>query len=924
MALSSGARLGPYEIIAPLGQGGMGEVYRARDTKLGRDVALKILPHAFAFDADRIARFKREAQVLASLNHPNIAAIHGLEESDGVQALILEFVDGPTLADLIAHQVAAESERPVQPTAVGQERAATSSASRSLRNADALSIARQIAEALEAAHEKGVIHRDLKPANVKIRPDGTVKVLDFGLAKMIEAGEASGAGQTVQSDSISASPTITTPAMTGLGVILGTAAYMSPEQAAGKPLDKRTDIWSFGVVLWEMLAGQRLFGTGETVSHTLADVLRAEISVANLSATTPVPVRDLLRRCLDRNVKTRLRDIGEARVVIAQCLANPSGVGQGVAEAASRSKPMRNLVAWAVAGLALAAAATVAFVHFGERPAQKPVVRFQVVPPEKLNVDHARLSPDGRSLAILAGGRLWIRPLDSLELKNLGGTEGASLPFWSPDSAFLGFFAQGKLKKISVAGGPPQTLCDAPAARGGTWNQEGVIVFAPGASGALQRVSAAGGVPAPVTKTTGSHRYPEFLPDGRHFLYLAREGPETRGVTLGSLDGMAPVRLVAEDSSARYVSPETSASGGSSHGYLLFVRQVTLMAQPFNLDRLQTSGEIFPVADQVGSVAGAGLGQFATSENGVLAYWSSAGFGREFVWVDRTGQQIGQAFPAGDWPDFRLSRDDKRVVFSQVESANQDIWVRDIARGVRARLSFDSAQDNLPIWSPDGLRVLWPSNRQGGSYNLFIKSATGASQEELFLKMGTPTGWANDWSRDGRHILYQIPGSNTGQDLWIAQGDGKTSADEKPTPYLQGPFDEQNGVFSSDSRWIAYVSNESGIDEVYVRPFPLSGGQWQVSSGGGTAPRWRQDGSELFYIASDHNLMAATVRAVGASFETGAPSRLFSIPIVSGIVVRDEYAVSADGKRFLVSRPPGNAAAAPITVVVNWLTGLKR
>jgi serine/threonine protein kinase/Tol biopolymer transport system component len=934
MGLSSGTRLGPYEITVPLGQGGMGEVYRAHDTKLGRDVAVKILPQAFAFDADRLARFRREAQVLASLNHPNIAAIHGLEESDGVQALILEFVDGPTLADLIGRQAAAESGRSSQARVASQERPATEHSDavpHGLGSANALSIARQIAEALEAAHEQGVIHRDLKPANIKVRPDGTVKVLDFGLAKIIEAGEAGKAGGTGQAGvahAITASPTLTTPAMTGLGVILGTAAYMSPEQAAGKPLDKRTDIWSFGVVLWEMLTGQRLFGTAETVSHTLADVLRAEIGFANLPATTPTPVRDLLRRCLDRDVKTRLRDIGEARIVIAQCLANPSGVFQDTTQAPPRPKLARQWAAWAVAGVALAAAAGLALVHFREQPAQRPVVRFQVLPPEKLNVDLARLSPDGRSLVILAGGRLWIRSLDSLELKSLTGTDGASSPFWSPDSASLGFFAQGKLKKISVDGGPPQTLCDAPAARGGTWNRDGVIVFAPGATGALQRVSAAGGVTVPLTKTTGSHRYPEFLPDGRHFLYLAREGPETRGVTLGSLDGMAPVRLVAEDSSATYVSSETSADlsawRGSSQGYILFVRQATLMAQPFDLDRLQTAGEMFPVAEHVGEVAGVGFGQFTTSENGVLAYWSSGELGREFVWMDRTGQQIGQAFPAGDWPDFRLSRDEKRIVFSQLESGNQDIWVRDLARGVRTRLSFDPAQDNLPIWSADGLRALWPSNRQGGSYNLFIKSATGAGQEELFLKLGTPTGWATDWSKDGRHIIYQIPGSNTGQDLWIAQGDGTASADEKPSPYLQGPFDEQNGAFSPDSRWIAYVSNESGLDEVYVQPFPLSGGRWQVSTGGGIEPRWRHDGSELFYVASDHSLMAASVRAIGADFETGVPTRLFPIPSLSGIVVRDEYAVSGDGKRFLVSRRPGNAAADPITVVVNWRARLRR
>jgi eukaryotic-like serine/threonine-protein kinase len=892
MAIEPGARLGPYEVVSSIGEGGMGEVFRARDTKLGRDVALKTLPVAFAHDADRLARFKREATVLASLNHPNIAAIYGFEESTSGPALVLELVEGPTLADLLV--------------------------AGPLPSAQAFAIARQIADALEGAHEHGIIHRDLKPANVKVRPDGTVKVLDFGLAKAMEPGSSAHAD-------LLTSPTITSPAMTGMGVILGTAAYMSPEQAAGQALDKRADIWAFGVVLWEMLTGRRLFDGGETVSHVLADVLRADIPHATLPPTTPPPIRELLRRCLQRDVKARLRDIGEARIVIGECLANPSGAHMVAPTVRRGSSPAIQWAAVGVAAIALAAAATIAFIHFRERAPQERTMRFQISPPDATNADVVQFSPDGHSLALVAGGRLWIRALDSLTGRSLPGTDGASFPFWSPDGAYLAFFAQGKLKKIAVGGGPAQTLCDASAGRGGTWSQDGVIVFAPGSSGALHRLSAAGGTSTPITKTSGSHRYPHFLPDGRHFLYLAREGPETRGVSLGSLDGAPPVRLFPDDSDAIYAASPNGGSSAAVPGYILFVRQTTLMVVGFDPVSLTTRGEPFPLAEQVGTMAGTGFGQFSASTNGALAYANVTQGRREFIWTDRTGKQVGQRIQAGDWPDFRLSRDDQRIVFSTFEAGNQDIWIRDLARGIRARLSFDAAQDNLPIWSPDGLRVLWPSNRGSGSYNLYIKSANGDGQETVLLKLGTPTGWATDWSRDGRFILYQIPAAMTGQDLWIApRGDGQKDVDEKPYPYLQGQFDEQNGAFSPDGRWVAYSSNESGVDEVYVQSFPASGGRWQVSTGGGITPRWKGDGSELFYIAADRNLMAVPVRAAGASFEPGTPSRLFTVPPIQGIVNRDEYAISADGTRVLLSVPAGDTAASLVTVVLNWQHAIQK
>ena len=891
MSLPPGTRLGLYEIVSSLGAGGMGEVFRARDTRLGREVALKTLPSAFAHDADRLARFKREATVLASLNHPNIAAIYGFEEAASGPALVLELVEGPTLADHVA----------IGPMPVAQ----------------ALAIARQIADALEAAHEHGIVHRDLKPANVKVRTDGTVKVLDFGLAKAMEQGSG------VHAD-LQMSPTITSPAMTGMGVILGTAAYMSPEQAAGKSLDKRVDIWSFGVVLWEMLTGRPLFSGGETVSHVLADVLRADIPHSKLPAETPAPIRELLRRCLERDVKARLRDIGEARIVISEYLANPSATATPVSAPPRRRSGVIGAVAVGIAAVSLAAAATMAFVHFRERPADERTLRFQIASPDNLNADLIELSPDGRSLALLAGGRLWIRPLDSFTAKSLPGTEGASFPFWSPDSASLAFFSQGKLKKIAVSGGPPQTLCDASAGRGGTWNQEGVIVFSPGATGSLYRVSAAGGVPTQISKTTGSHRYPHFLPDGRHFLYLAREGPNTRGIVLGSLDGTPPVRLAADDSNAVYAPRASTVSGAGPPGYILFVRQSTLMVLPFDPDSLAVRGDAVPLIEQVGALAGAGFGLFTASSTGALAYGSVSQSRPEFVWRDRTGKPVAPAFPAGDWPDFRLSRDEQHIVFSQFESGNQDIWIRDLTRGIRSRLSFDAAQDNLPIWSYDGLRVLWPSNRNGGSYNLYVKAATGEGQETLLLKLGTPTGWATDWSKDGRFIMYQIPSATTGQDLWIARGDGKTDGDVKPFPYLQGQFDEQNGAFSPDGRWVAYNSNESGIDEVYIQPFPASGGRWQISSGGGITPRWKGDGTELFFIAADRNLMGVPIRTSGASLEPGTPSRLFVIPSIQGLVNRDEYVVNAAGTRILTSAQTSDASASLVSVIVNWQRTIAR
>ena len=861
MSLTAGTKLGPYQILAPLGAGGMGEVYRARDTNLDRDVAIKVLPTALAQDPERLARFEREAKVLAALNHPNIAQIYGVEQG----ALVMELVEGENLSGPV----------PL---------------------ATALDYARQIADALEAAHEKGIVHRDLKPANIKVTPQGVVKVLDFGLAAVMQ--------NTVLPDSnATQSPTLTLAA-TQMGVLLGTAAYMSPEQARGKPVDKRADIWAFGVVLYEMVTGRQLFH-GDDITATLAAVVLKE---PDLEAVPP-RIRRVLRRCLEKDPKKRLRDISGVDLLLDEEITP--------APAAPAPSGSRLLLATAAAAVLFAAAAGVlAFVYFGGTRTEPHAIRFQLFPPEKAAPQEYKLSPDGRFLAFTSQGRLWVRPLDALEAHPLPGAEGVRLPFWSPDGAFLGFFSDGKLKKISINGGPAQTLCDAPNGVGGTWSREGVILFQPGAAtGApLMRVSSAGGVPVAVTSSLSGevHVHPEFLPDGQHFLYLARFGkPETNGIYAGSLDGRTRERLLADQSNAIYVTPSPRGSG-----HILFRRENTLMAQPFDAKTLKPVGDVFPLAEQVGIAGFAGYGAFSASQSGVLAYGvGRGGVNQELIWMDRMGKVAEAAAPPGEYGSLRLSPDEKRVVFDRIESSNQDIWVRDLARGVTSRLTFHPATDNLPIWSSDGSRVLFPS-RRSGAYDLYIKSAAGAGQEELLVKMGTPRGWGTDWSTDGRFILFMMPGDKTAQDLWVAPQFG----DKKPYPYLHESYDETDGVFSPDAHWVAYVSNESGRNQVYVQAFPVSGAKWQISTAGGSDPAWSRDGAELFYLAGDRTLMVTPVKQ-GTTLLPGTPKPLFVVP---GSSARRSFQVSRNAQRFLVARPAGELAAAPLTVVVNWQAGLKK
>jgi len=766
----------------------MGEVYRARDTRLNRDVAIKILPDAFVTDRERVARFEREAQLVAALNHPNIAAIYGLEKSGEIQFLVLELVDGESLAHRIA-------------------------SSPGLSIDEALAIARQLVDALEAAHEKGIVHRDLKPANIMLTSDHRVKVLDFGLAKFDTGASGS---------DFANSPTLSFAA-TQAGVILGTAAYMSPEQAKGRNADKRSDVWAFGCVLYEMLAGRRAF-EGEDLSDTLASVIKSEPDWTALPANVPAHVRTILKGCLQKDRRVRIPDLAVVRYLVDGIVATPAPPD----ETAGRSRQRRSLRLWQAATALFVLASVVGIpATYLLRPTTPTMARFFVLPPENhafsaggRQATSVAISPDGHTLAFVArdlSGRnlLWLRTIDSLTAQPLAGTEGAAFPFWSPDSRFVGVFSNGKLVKINVTGGPPQTVCTCNG-RGATWSRDGVIVLNSG-QGPLLRVSSGAGQPSPFTHLTAGqtgHVFPSFLPDGHHVLYYANaSSPEIAGVYVASLDTGDTKRLVDASSGGLYAA---------SAGDLLFVRDGTLLAQSFDAKRLTLSGEAVPVAEHVESTVYPGVMAFSVSDTGMLAYGlgSSAAAGLQMAWVDRQGKAIETVGAEGNYRGIDLAPDGKRLAAHRHDGQGGDVWLSDLPRGTTPRFTFDPSQENAsPIWSPDGRSIVFSAVRNG-KWSLYQRPSNGAGTEERLVESDIQI-LPMSWAPDGQSLVYVAIDPNTRADLWLLP----LSGDRKAVPLLRTPFSESHAQISPDGKLFAYHSDESGLSEVYVRPFPSGVGK---------------------------------------------------------------------------------------------------
>jgi Tol biopolymer transport system component len=888
MSLTPGTRLGPYEITAAIGAGGMGEVFRARDTKLNRDVAIKVLPAAFAGDPERLARFTREAQTLASLNHPNIATIYGIEEvpaerGSGSRALVMELVEGEDLAERLKRGAI-----PVD---------------------EAIALAKQIAEGLEDAHEHGIIHRDLKPANIKLTLEGKAKILDFGLAKALEGDQ----GHSQTNSQLSHSPTMSRH-MTEAGMIMGTAAYMSPEQARGKTVDKRADIWSFGVVLFEMLTGTRLFA-GETVSDTLASVLREEVAWDRLPKDTPPHVTLVLKRCLTRDPHDRLRDIGDARLALLGAFETASRSTTGMAGSPAPSAASKWLMAVASGAVIIAVVALVAWWR-ATRPVERPLVRLDVdlgadVSLGSLAGPDAVISPDGTRIVYVSHGQLRTRRLDEAKATELNGTQGAYAPFFSPDGHWVAFFTGTLLKKTSVEGGAVIVLCAAPGGRGGSWGEDGAIIAALGLRGGLSRVSAAGGQPTPLTPLQSgerAHHWPQILQGGKAVVFTAAVGAAANIEALSLLDHRRTT-LVRGGSFGRYVQS----------GHLVYMNQGTLSGVPFDPDLLEVRGMPAPVLDKVGYSFVDGSAQLDLSQTGTFLYRGGGvgAYGLTMAWLSGAGKVLPLLTKPGPYGRPKVSPDGSRLALDNAG----DVWTYDWQRDIMTRLTSDGGTGAL--WSPDNRFVLY----SGASGIGYMRADGGTAPQTLIASRSVIYPWS--FSPDGKRLAYLEITEMGHFDLYSAsvENDATTLRAGTPEPFLKTPADERYPAFSPDGRWLVYTSNESGISQVYVRAFPDQGGKWQISNDGGTYPNWSSDRRTIFFRTLDNRIMTVDYTSKGDAFTSGKP-RLWSNETIAEVGTSRNYDLHPDGKRVVALMPVetvgGQKAQHQVTFLLNFFDELRR
>jgi serine/threonine protein kinase len=897
--ISPNTAIAQYTIVSKIGEGGMGEVYRARDPKLGRDVAIKVLPPSLSENADRLNRFEQEAQAAGALNHPNILSIYHIGTHDGAPFIVSELLEGEELRDRLD-----QGQLPLRKV---------------------IDYAQQIVSGLAAAHEKGIVHRDLKPENLFITRDERVKILDFGLAKLSDP--AGWSNPDISEDA-------TRKVLTNPGVVMGTVGYMSPEQVRGEKANHRSDIFSFGVILHEMITGRRAFRR-ETMAETMTAILKEEPE--ELSASNPninPSLERIVNRCLEKKPERRFQSTADLGFALDALSAPTSSSGRGlttaeaVAVAETNRSVWRERLPWIAAALFLIAfLAALPFVikYFRQPASPEPVAAsFDLTPPEKsTGFSQLAISPDGRNLvfntSIDGQNEMWIRPLNSLTAKRIAGTDGGNgFMFWSPDSRSVVFLTTGKIKKIDLAAGIVQNLCDFAADRrgfGGSWNRDGTIIFSMGGLG-IYRMPASGGTPTPIPGFEKSEdvlkRWPYFLPDGRHFLYLATTASKNSSdVMVGSIDGGEPKRLFPSTSNALYAP---SVNGGS---HIIFSRDGALLAQTFNTDKLVLIGEPFRVAERV-RVNQNSRAFVSVSDNGTLVFDPSSDLeNRQLTWFDRSGKQLETVGPIGSYLRARLSPDQKRIAVARRDPGAGvfDIYVYDTARGSSSRVTSSNSDVESLAWSPDGNYIVW-SSREVTKSKMYRKLASGAGEVEVIAESKNPLA-VTDWSKDGKFILYTDFDPTTNQNVWVLPLEGE----RKPYVYFQTPTEDASGMFSPDGRFIAYRSRESGVNEVYVQTFPPSGVKLLVSTNGGTNPVWAPSGKELFFIAPDGKLMLVEIGS-GSSFEPGKPKVVFDI-VAARTNQNNDYDVSADGQRFLFISRMADATSS-LSVVINWTADLKK